>query len=209
MSGLDVEKFNLFGKKNGATRPMPKPVAVPVTTPKVIEEEIKKFDEEFEIELLPVEAEEIIVKEPVLEKMVKLDGEIERFAVEAPVLKASDFEKPAYVPSKSIEVSLRAPEKNKDDAQLRKFETFVAPTFRITDQQDLELKSIEHSIMRNRKKGQNVESRERITTNTVIRALIANFIERAGDIDLSNIDNEEMLKERMEKVFKQKYQKKN
>jgi hypothetical protein len=62
-------------------------------------------------------------------------------------------------------------------------------------------------IMRNRRKGQNTDSRERITSNTVVRALIANFLERVGDMDLSNIDNEEILRERMEKVFKQKYSK--
>ena len=61
--------------------------------------------------------------------------------------------------------------------------------------------------MRNRRKGQNADSRERITSNTVVRALIANFLDRVGDMDLSGIDNEEMLKERMEKVFKQKYSK--
>jgi hypothetical protein len=46
-----------------------------------------------------------------------------------------------------------------------------------------------------------------ITSNTVVRGLIANFLDRVGDMDLSNIDNEEVLRERMEKVFKQKYNK--
>jgi hypothetical protein len=101
----------------------------------------------------------------------------------------------------------RTSERNKDTTTLRKFETFAAPTFRIPQEHDFELKRIEQTIMRNRKKGQNTDSRERITSNTVVRALIANFLDRVGDMDLSNIDNEEMLRERMERVFKQKYSK--
>ena len=210
MSGLDVESFNLFGKKPNKAA-APRPVAVPVTSPKVIEQEIKKFDEEaeYEIELLPEENLDTYFKN-VVEDMVS-EGEIERFVVEPnhmkPVLTKESFEKPLYAASKSIEVNLQPIDKNKDDAVLRKFETFVAPTFRIPEEHDLELKKIEHTIMRNRKKGLNTENRERITTNTVVRAMIANFLERAGDLDLSNIDNEEMLKERLEKVFKQKYSK--
>jgi hypothetical protein len=208
MSGLDVESFNLFGKKPNKASAS-RPVAIPVTSPKVIEEEIKKFDDEaeFEIELLPEESLDSYFQD-VVQEMVS-NGEIERFVVEPaqmkPVLTKESFEKPLYTPAKSIEVNLKPIDKNKDDAVLRKFETFVAPTFRIPEQHDLELKKIEHFIMRNRKKGNNSDSRERITTNTVVRAMIANFLERAGDMDLSNIDNEEMLKDRMEKVFKQKY----
>ncbi len=177
---LDVENFNLFGKKSNKTPA--RPIAVPVTSAKVVEEEINKFDAEIE------RFEEIQL---------------------APVMDIESFEKPMNTVIKAAELTLRAPEKNKDDAPLRKFETFVAPTFRIPEAHDLELKKIEHFIMRNRKKGNNADSRERITTNTVVRAMIANFLERAGDMDLSNIDNEEMLKERMEKVFKQKYSKRS
>ncbi len=82
-------------------------------------------------------------------------------------------------------------------------------TFRIPQEHDLELKRIEQTIMRNRRRGQVIEGRERITSNTVVRALLANFIDRVGEMDLTHIDNEEMLKERMEKVFKQRYTKRN
>jgi hypothetical protein len=205
MSGLDVESFNLFGKKTNKV--VPRPVAVPVTSAAIVEEEIKKFDAEIETR---VEIKNDMPK-IVAEENTNFSAQIERFEVEsipaAPVLNNTHLERPAYTPAKSIEVTLRAAEKNKDDAVLRKFETFVAPTFRIPEEHDLELKKIEHFIMRNRKKGNNADSRERITTNTVVRAMIANFLERAGDLDLSNIDNEEMLKERLEKVFKQKYSK--
>lgn len=209
MSGLDVENFNLFGKKpNKAT---PGPVAVPVTSPKFVEEELKMFDDEYEIELLPETNTDVVFSSAV--ESIQHVSDFERFDIEstqiAPVLNKASFERPLITPAKSIEVNLKAIEKNKDDAVLRKFETFVAPTFRISLEHDQGLKNIETVIMRNRKKGANIDSRERITTNTVVRAMIANFLERAGDLDLSNIDNEEMLKERMEKVFKQKYAKRS
>ena len=206
MSGLDVESFNLFGKKPNKAA-APRPVAVPVTSPTIVEEEIKKFDAEIETR---VEMKNDMPQMPT-EMNTNFSAEIERFEVEsipkAPVMNNIPMERRAYTPAKSIEVTLKAVEKNNGDAVLRKFETFVATTFRIPESHDLELKKIEHFIMRNRKKGANIDSRERITTNTVVRAMIANFLERAGDMDLSNIDNEEMLKERLEKVFKQKYSK--
>lgn len=177
MSGLDVNNFNLFAKKSS-----PKPSSVPVAVTKnvVTEEEIEKYQEE----------------------MIET----------APIMKSVEIEKnedvrPAMINVSPTMNSYRNIEKNKDTTSLRKFETFSAPTFRIPQEHDLELKRVEQTIMRNRRKGQNAETRERITSNTVVRALIANFLERVGDMDLTNIDNEEMLKERMERVFKQKYTK--
>jgi hypothetical protein len=67
--------------------------------------------------------------------------------------------------------------------------------------------STQPSTYEKQKEGVNAESRERITTHFVVRAVIDNFLDRVGDMYLSNIDNEELLKERMEKVFKQKYSK--
>lgn len=177
MSGLDVKGFDLFSKKSAPIKQTP--IAVPVTSPKVVAEEVKKFDAE--------------VMEEVLEAAPAVNSVIE--------------EKSMSAPSKSIEVTSRPPERTREESSLRKFETFATPTFRIPEEHDQELKKIETFIMRNRKKGANSDNRERITTNTVVRALIANFLERAGDMDLSNIDNEEMLRERMERVFKQKYSK--
>ena len=153
------------------------PAHKPTPRPVAIEQELEKFDAEIETP--------IIQASPVIETAAV---EIERFEEVRP-----------------IQIQAKIQEKNKGEAPLRKFETFVAPTFRIPEQHDLDLKKIEHVIMRNRKKGANLESRERITTNSVVRALIANFLDRVGDVDFSNIDNEEMLKDRMEKVFKQKY----
>lgn len=84
-----------------------------------------------------------------------------------------------------------------------KYETFLPVTARILEAHALELKKIENTIMRNRKKAPSSD-RERITVNTVMRCLISNFLERAGDLDLTNIDNETELNERLEKVFKHK-----
>ncbi len=179
MSGLDVNNFNLFAKKSS---PKPSPVPVAVTKDEVIEENLEKFQEEM-IETAP------IIKSVEIEK--------------------NEVVRPAMINVSPTMNSYRNIEKNKDTSSLRKFETFSAPTFRIPQEHDLELKRVEQNIMRNRRKGQNIDSRERITSNTVVRALIANFLDRVGDMDLSNIDNEEMLKERMEKVFKQKYNKRN
>ena len=206
MSGLDVESFNLFGKKPNKATATPRPVAVPVTSPAVVEEEIKKFDAEIETR---VEMKNEMQK--TTEETLNFSAQIERFEVEsiptALVMNNIQAEKTTYTPTKSIEVNVKATEKNKDTTSLMKFETFVPLTFRIAEEHDLELKKIEHTIMRNRKKGLNTENRERITTNSVVRAMISNFLERAGDLDLSNIDNEEMLKERIEKIFKNKYTK--
>ncbi len=202
MSGLNVENFNLFGKKTPSNKPALKPVATLVTSPEVVEVEIKKFDAEIET---PVTQMNTLTESPLNNFAV----EIERFEEIRPtqVMNTELSQRPLHKEVKTVELTLKAIDKNLDNAPLRKFETFVAPTFRIPEQHDLELKKIEHFIMRNRKKGNNADSRERITTNTVVRAMIANFLERAGDLDLSNIDNEEMLKERLEKVFKNKYTK--
>jgi hypothetical protein len=189
MSGLDVNNFNLFAKK-----PAAKPVPVAATSKEVIEKEIEKFESE-------------VVETPVV--LANSKNQIIEIASEIKTVEIERFEdvRPAMV-NVSSQVNYRNTEKKTEANNLRKFETFAAPTFRIPQEHDFELKRIEQTIMRNRRKGQNTDSRERITSNTVVRALIANFLDRVGDMDLSNIDNEDVLRERMEKVFKQKYNKK-
>ena len=196
---LDVNNFNLFAKKTPASKPAPKPMPVAVTTPEVVEEEVKKFDAEVET-ITPATK---FNNTPSINPVINTTIEIERFedVRPAPVMNTMVVEKMVSVPERSMD-------KPKTDTSKMKYESFIPLTFRITENQDLELKKIEHMIMRNRKKGVNADSRERITTNTVVRAVLANFLDRAGDLDLSNIDNEEMLRERIEKVFKQKYNKK-
>ena len=189
MSGLNVENFNLFAKKSPA-----KPVQAP--TPVV------------EKEMIPVE----IAKEEVtiVNEMKTAMDHTEIIATQIPVeIERFDDIKP-NTNRQYHEVETRViHEKTQETNKIRKFETFATPTFRIPQEHDLELKRIEQTIMRNRRRGQVIEGRERITSNTVVRALLANFIERVGDMDLTHIDNEEMLKDRMEKVFKQRYTKRN
>ena len=187
MTGLDVNNFNLFAKK-----PLAKPAPVAVTSKEVVEREIEKFE---------LESNEAA---PVIETKTQAPVEINMNSVE---IERFEDVRPVMVNVSSMTNNSKNADKNKESTTLRKFETFAAPTFRIPQEHDFELKRIEQTIMRNRRKGQNADSRERITSNTVVRALIANFLDRVGDMDLSNIDNEEMLKERMEKVFKQKYSK--
>ena len=198
---LDVNNFNLFAKKPAANKPAPKPMPVAVTSPEVVEEEIKKFDAEVETSA-PVMTKTEVGAEMTPAMNNNFSVEIERFEDIKPTsaMNAISMEKAVQAPTRMIERTRDVPSK-------MKYESYVPLTFRISEEHDLELKKIEHFIMRNRRKGVNTDSRERITTNTVVRAMIANFLERAGDLDLSNIDNEEMLKERMEKVFKQKYSK--
>jgi hypothetical protein len=189
MSGLNVENFNLFAKKSPA-----KPVQAPAP---IVEEVIRPTE---------MAKEEItIVKE-----MNTSAGQTEIMVNQIPVeIERFDDIRPTTT-RQYHEVETRVvPEKTQETNKIRKFETFATPTFRIPQEHDLELKRIEQTIMRNRRRGQVIEGRERITSNTVVRALLANFIERVGDMDLTHIDNEEMLKERMEKVFKQKYSKRN
>ncbi len=194
MSGLNVDNFNLFAKK---TAPKPAPMPIVATSKEVVENEIEKFDAEVvETPVLKIAAQNPTVTHEITPVMTTV--EIERF----------DDVRPAMINVSSPLSNNKNIDKNKETTGLRKFETFAAPTFRIPQEHDFELKRIEQMIMRNRKKGQNTDSRERITSNTVVRALIANFLDRVGDMDLSNIDNEDMLKERMERVFKQKYNKK-
>lgn len=161
-----------------------------MTTRAILEKQIEKFDQEND-EITPV----IETKNQAPVEINVNSVEIERF----------EDVRPATVNVSANLNNSRPTEKNKRLMTLRKFETFAAPTFRIPQEHNFELKRIEQTIMKNRRKAQNSDSRERIPSNTVVRAVIANYLERLGVMDLANIDKEEMLKERMERVFKQQY----
>lgn len=157
MSGLDLNKMDLFSKK--APKAPPKPIEVTPTTTKGIEESIQKFD-----------AEEVIVPK-------------QQKAIQTPTPKITS--KPQIV----TKVESRA-----------KFDKFVPVTTRISEDEYMGLKRVENQIMRNRSKT-NSENRERITFNSVMRCLVANFLEKSDDIDLSEIQNEEILNERIKAIF--------
>ena len=81
-----------------------------------------------------------------------------------------------------------------------KFDTFVPVTTRISQEEYMGLKGVENTIMRSRTKG-NSENRERITFNSVMRCLVKNFLEKSESSDLSEIQNEEELNERIREMF--------
>lgn len=81
-----------------------------------------------------------------------------------------------------------------------KFDKFTPVTARITEDLYMDLKTLENRIMRSRSKSTNLK-RERITTNSVLRCLISSFLERTEDLDISEIQNEEILADRIEKLF--------
>lgn len=180
---LNVKDFDLFSGKT--SKPVAKPVVAPMPVIKV-ETDLNRAIEKFDAEAIEELKASPVVPEPAPEPVKT-----------APVVK------------EVADSIVKAVSKTVDEVPLRKFETFVTPTFRIPEEHDFELKRIEHKIMRGRKKGVNTETRERITSNSVVRALIANFMERVGDVDLDNIDNEAILKDRLEKIFKQKYTKRS
>ena len=65
----------------------------------------------------------------------------------------------------------------------------------------MDIKHIENSIMRSRSKIGN-EDRERITSNSILRCLVTSFIDRVELLDFEEIDNEEILNQRIQKLFR-------
>lgn len=137
-----------------------------------------------------------IIQKPIVTSLKIEEKEIETIQDKVEVRRE---EAPPVIHENMVKEQIQMVEENKSP----KYETFLPVTARILEAHALELKKIENTIMRNRKKESN-SSRERITVNTVMRCLISNFLERAGDLDLSNIDNETELNERLEKAFKHK-----
>lgn len=147
----------------------------------------------------PVVVTPTIIENPIIEEDegIEIDlSPVHSDLVNEPVLEVS---KPQVRVSEYKELAT-------DENKTAKYETFLPLTARIVESQVMELKKLENQIMRSRSKSSK-NDRERITVNTIMRCMISNFLERAGDLDLSSIDNEEILKERMEKAFKQKYRK--
>jgi hypothetical protein len=87
------------------------------------------------------------------------------------------------------------------EVKTNKYESFLPVTLRLKQEDFMDLKHIENSIMRSRSKNGS-EDRERITTNSILRSLVSSFINRADLFDFEDIDNEEILNQRIQKVFK-------
>ncbi len=183
---LDVTSFDLFAKKTKAPQPL-KPIAKPVVAEIEVEEvPVLQAAPQAEITLAPV-AE--IKVEPIKEIKPLQD------------LLTETFQTNHQFAETKKEESFTLREESK-----AKYETFLPITSRVREEDVQTLKKIENTIMRGRRKGGG-ESRERITTNSILRCMIANFLERANDLDLTNIENEAELKIRLDKAFKQKYTK--
>ena len=114
---------------------------------------------------------------------------VEEFDAEEEVVVKAPVRKVAPIASKKLPVKSKA-----------KFDTFVPVTTRISQEEYMGLKGVENTIMRSRTKG-NTEGRERITFNSVMRCLIANFLENSENMDLAEINNEAELNERIKAMF--------
>jgi len=124
------------------------------------------------------------------------------------VVKAAEVETPTIDLNKeeikSLEKASETVKKIKIVESRANYEKLYPMALRVTSEQNLELKRLETLIMRNRVRDPENTERERITANTIIRALLSNFINRSDDIDFSDIDNEEDLTSKIEKIFKRK-----
>lgn len=87
------------------------------------------------------------------------------------------------------------------EIKTNKYESFLPVTLRLKEENFMDLKHIENSIMRSRSKTGN-EDRERITSNSILRCLVTSFIDRVDLLDFEEIDNEEILNQRIQKLFK-------
>lgn len=96
----------------------------------------------------------------------------------------------------------QAIKKNKIESGSR-FDQLLPVTLRVSEDDYMDLKQIENSIMRGRSKNASSD-RERITVNSILRCLVSNFIERVDLVDLGDIENEYVLNSRIQKIFKNK-----
>ena len=87
-------------------------------------------------------------------------------------------------------------------SDLPKWKTLEKVTVLLTNQQRDAIEDVARSIMRFRSQEEMMkEERERITANTVVRALIDNFIEKIPNLKMKAITNEEEVKEWVKQLF--------
>lgn len=90
----------------------------------------------------------------------------------------------------------------KETPSLPKWKTLEKVTVLLTNQQRDAVEDLARSIMRHRSHGgTKSDNSERITANTVVRALIDNLIETAPDLAMKQIHNEEELKAWLSQLF--------
>jgi hypothetical protein len=115
--------------------------------------------------------------------------------VEMPVVK-NTIEERSFVPKVKNKMISK-----KIEIRTNKYESFLPVTLRLKEENFMDLKHIENSIMRSRSKVTS-EDRERITSNSILRCLVTSFIDRADLFDFEDIDNEIILNQRIQKLFK-------
>lgn len=88
-------------------------------------------------------------------------------------------------------------------SNLPKWRTLEKVTVLLTNQQRDAVEDLARTIMRHRSSSDiKSEDRERITANTVVRALIDNLIETIPQLKIEDIRNEDELKSRLQSVFR-------
>lgn len=112
----------------------------------------------------------------------------------------SQFKSVAEEKSQSLKIKNK-PISKRVEIKTNKYESFLPVTLRLKEENFMDLKHIENSIMRSRSKTGN-EDRERITSNSILRCLVTSFIDRIDLFDFEEIDNEEILNQRIQKIFK-------
>ena len=89
-----------------------------------------------------------------------------------------------------------------ESSNLPKWKTLEKVTVLLTNQQRDAIEDLARTIMRFRSKSESkTENCERITANTVVRALIDNFIETAPGLKMQDIYNENDLKKWLQQLF--------
>ena len=84
-----------------------------------------------------------------------------------------------------------------------KWKTMEKVTVLMTTEQRDVIEDTARRLMRFRSKGElPKEDKERITANTVLRALLSNFIDRISSLELASIQNEEELQDWLKKMFR-------
>lgn len=97
------------------------------------------------------------------------------------------------------------PSKDKEiqPASLPKWKRLEKVTVLLTNEQRDAIEDIARQVMRFRsKESQPTSDRERITANTVVRALLDGFICKAPALEMESISNEEDLKRWVGRLFK-------
>lgn len=104
------------------------------------------------------------------------------------------------VPKTVVKTPFKAKTKTKFESKA-KFDKFNPITIRMSDEEVMGLKQLENEIMRNRSRN-TTEYKERITVNSIVRCLVSNFLENAESGNFSEIQNEEVLNERIKALFR-------